>query len=72
MAAFGAPRIQYLATTPGGHTGTKAVVTRTLQAAGLESTFHDRDSDVVKKAIVIRLRQIGDVKDVAAAKGPEI
>jgi len=70
VAALGAPRIQYLATTPGGHTGTEAVGTRTLQAAGLESTFHDRDSDVVKK--VIRLHQADEVKDVAAAKGPEI
>ena len=43
LAALGATGTDDGATTTSGHTGAKAVVTGTLQAAGLKSTLHVSD-----------------------------
>ena len=45
--AFGAPGIQDFATATGRHARAKTVGTCALDAAWLEGTFHDRDSDLV-------------------------
>lgn len=42
---FRASGVEYFTATTRGHAGAKAVGTGTLDAAGLERTFHDRDSD---------------------------
>lgn len=48
MAAFGATRIQHLAAATRRHPGAKTMSACTLDAARLESTFHDRESNVIE------------------------